>query len=150
MALQYEKSCSWQILENSCFFFLINVDNYIKWKPILWMQNSGFSIATRVYWSIWPQREGKCHFWGMCDILRSRNISINIWKCELWEVYLNFIKVYGQTLQNILEILHLYSKMKFFLSCFTKIKMKNKKDLDCFDWPSQSPDINIIKNIWLL
>lgn len=117
------------------FFFLINVDNYIKWKPILWMQNSGFSIATRVYWSIWPQREGKCHFWGMCDILRSRNISINIWKCELWEVYLNFIKVYGQTLQNILEILHLYSKMKFFLSCFTKIKMKNKKDLDCFDWP---------------
>lgn len=27
---------------------------------------------------------------------------------------------------------------------------KNVNDLDCFDWPSQSPDIKIIENIQLI
>lgn len=48
-------------------------------------------------------------FWG-CG---SGDTSTNVWKCE--EVYLNLIKVYGQSLQNILEIPHLYSKMKTLL-----------------------------------
>lgn len=57
------------------------------------------------------------HVLGMCDILRrSGDTSSNVvWKCELKEVYLNLIKVYGQSLQNILEIPNVYSKMKTLL-----------------------------------
>lgn len=98
-------------------FFLWNLDSYIKWKPILCMQNSGLSIPTRVYWSTWLQCEDKCYALGMCDILRGWDTSTNIWKYELWDL----IKIYGQSLQNTLEILHVYSKMTIPHVMFDKI-----------------------------
>lgn len=88
------------------FFFLMKLCIVISNENRFYiMQNTGFSLPTTVYWSTWPHCEGKFHILGMCDILRrSGDTSTNVWKCELKEVYLNLIKVYGQSLQNILEI----------------------------------------------
>lgn len=62
-------------------------------------------------------------FWGCVTYSGGTNVL----KCELKEVHLNLIKVYGQSLQNILEIPHLYSKMKSSLSWFTTINNSLEK-----------------------
>lgn len=87
------------------FFFWWNLDSFMK-TDFKCMENSGWGIPTRVCWSNWPQCEDKCYVLGMSDILRSGNTSTNK-KMKIWtlrSILKLLIKIYGNSLQNILEI----------------------------------------------
>ena len=56
---------------------------------------------------------------------------------------------YDQLLPNNLEILLLFSQDDN-APCHASLRTttwKAENNLDCLDWPSQSPDINIIENV---
>lgn len=104
------------ITEKFFCFFWWNSDSYIKWKLIICIVNSGWSIPTRVCWSTWLHWDDKCYVLGMCNIHRSAWTLVTI--CGIMKFEKN-IETLDQSLWPVIANFIYIPRWQCPMSCFT-------------------------------
>ena len=101
-------------------------------------------------WTTWPKREVECYALGVCDLFTSGYISSNHREYEQWKVYKYSGWIFMTSCcQTIWKLSFYFLRRQRPMSCFFEDNyMKTENNLDCLDWPWQSPDIIKIENVW--